>query len=79
MKTVAAPKDETIERLVTMFRERLESAIANGQRVRMSARDGGSSKTMPMDALARRSLVDLLSDVEPDGSFELHVYIEPKR
>lgn len=78
MPEAIAPKNEAIDRLVTMFRDRLESAFANGQRVTMSAREGARSRTIPTTTFEQTSLTKLLQAVRPDGSFELHVYIDPK-
>ena len=79
MPQALTTSDDAVDRLVAMFRARLDAAFRNGQRVRMSAREGTVSQTMPVAECARRPLSDLLTRAEPDGSFELHVYIEPKR
>jgi hypothetical protein len=79
MPEALVPKDEMLERCVAMFRAKLQSALDNGQRVRMTVRDGASTPTVPMRVFQHQSLAQLLTKTEPDGSFELHVYIEPKR
>lgn len=79
MPEALTTSDDAIERLVTMFRERLESAVRNGQRIRMDQRDRARSRPLPMHFAANAPLDQLLSACEPDGSWEFHVYIEPKR
>lgn len=74
MPEVLVPRDDAIDRVVATLRERLESALKNGQRVRIDARDRASSPLMPMNA----SLQELLLDTQPDGSFQFHLYIEAK-
>jgi hypothetical protein len=78
MPDAIVPANDAVDRVVAMFRARLEAAFANGQRVRMSAREGTSSRAVSVNEFAHSPLSDLLTRAEPDGSFELHVYIEPK-
>jgi hypothetical protein len=79
MEQALVPTQDAIDRVVASFRSRLESALANGQRVRMTARERASTqRAIPADVFARVPLAELLTTVESDGSYELHVYIEPR-
>lgn len=80
MPEAIVPKNDAVDRVVDMFRHKLQSAVDNGQRIRMDARDHGSTrKVIPERVFERASFAELLTQVEPDGGWELHVYIEPKR
>lgn len=78
MPDALVPTDDAIDRVVAMLRARLKSAFTNGQRVRLTAREGASGR-VPLSVFEHAPVSDLLKAVESDGSYELHVYIEPKR
>lgn len=70
------PKTEAIDRVLSMLRKRIESAFANGQRVRMDAREG--MRPMKVSTSLRFASHPYFSQKpEPDGSFDLHLWIEP--
>lgn len=73
-----APLDDVLDRVLAEIRKRIEDARSNGQRVKIDARDYGRA-TMSFRDFRKKSVLEVLAEVEPNGGFELHIYIEPKR
>lgn len=74
---VIVPTSEAIDRVVEMLRKRLEDARANGQRIRMSARETGQTRMLAKD-ISRMSLSDIVKSAKASG-FEFHLYVEQKK
>lgn len=74
---VIIPTAEAIERVVGMLRKRLEDARANGQKIRMSARETGQTRMLAKD-ISRMSLSDIVKSAKTSG-FEFHLYVEDRK
>lgn len=76
MPSALIPTAEAIDAIVEMIRKRLTDARANGQKVRMTAKETARAQRFaasePMPSFAQ-----LLSAADKDGGFELSISIEP--
>lgn len=77
MDQAIVPTADAIERVLNMLRARLESAMRNGQRVRMDAREGGNMRVH--EKVIGRARVRDITPFSLDGRYELHIYIDRKR
>jgi hypothetical protein len=78
MSSALIPTAEAIETIVEMIRTRLTEARANGQKVRMHAKESTRSQRFSASEPIP-SFAQLLSGADKDGGFDLTISIEPRR